>query len=83
MLYTIAILEEVQSGIKVKFNKSGNQYQVCMYNEARKEFTSKTFDEIADALAVFQKFASSIVLGLYSYEDRRKWLQDGGTTDED
>lgn len=74
MNYTIATLKDVQGDIKVNFVVNGNQYYIGLYNEETDEYTTKTFDTIEEAQAVFNKFVSAILTGCYSYEQRKSWL---------
>ena len=75
MHYTIMILDSVLDGQKVKLNKTGNQYSVTLYNELLNESTTKTFDELMDAIYVFERFARAIGAGSYDYKTRKSWLE--------
>ena len=55
MHYTIMILDSVLDSQKVKLNKNGNQYSITLYNELLNESTTNTFDELMDAIYVFEK----------------------------
>lgn len=75
MHYTIMILDSVIDGQKVKLNKSGNQYTVTLYNEYATESTTKTFDELIDAIYLFERFARAFGTGSYDYKTRKSWLE--------
>lgn len=74
MNYTIAVTEDIHNGVKVNFDKAGNQYLVGFTNEYTREYTHKTYSTIQEALAVYQKFVEAFITGCYSYNDRKNWL---------
>lgn len=77
MIYTIAILEDVQGNLKLIFDKNGNKYTVSIYNTETKEDTSTTFDTIQDAYKVFEKLSSWFIFSYYSEKNKRQFLATG------
>lgn len=75
MFYTIMILDSVHDGLKVELNKKGNQYSVTLYNEYVRERTTKTFDELMDAVCVFERLTRAIGTGSFDYKTRKSWLE--------
>lgn len=75
MHYTIMILDSVLDNAKITLNKSGNQYLITLYNEELNESTSKVFDELMDAIYVFERFARAIGTGSFDYKTRKSWLK--------
>lgn len=75
MHYTIMILDSVIDNQKVKLNKNGNQYSITLYNEELNESTTKNFDELMDAIYVFERFARAIGTGSFDYNTRKSWLE--------
>lgn len=75
MNYTKASLEDVQGNIEVNLDKDGNQYLVGIRHAETKEYTHKTFDTLESAYKVFEKLSKAIIMGDYSYEQRKSFLK--------
>lgn len=73
MIYTIAFIEEMASHDTVSLVSSGNKYYIELVAEG-KQAVRKHFDNIEDAVKLFQKFAEVFATGCYSYKDRASWL---------
>ena len=77
MIYTIAILDDVQGNLKLIIDKSGNKYTVALYNKETSEQTAQTFDSILEAYKVFEKLSSWIVFSYYTEKEKRQFLTTG------
>ena len=77
MIYTIMILDSLLDGQKVKLNKVGFEYTVTLYHELMKESTTKRFDNLLEAMHLFERLARAIGTGSFSYEARKSWLLEG------
>lgn len=75
MFYTIMVLDSVQDDLKVELNKNGNQYSVTLYDKHTRERTAKTFDELMDAIYVFERLTRAIGIGSFDYKTRKSWLE--------
>lgn len=75
MYYTIAYTQDVHNRQDIEFNKAGNEYSVSFHNAETHEYTSKRYDNIKEALAVYQRYVEAFITGRYSYEDRKAWLK--------
>lgn len=77
MYYTIAEMKDRCSGglVFATIDKKGNEYVVSLVNKDKRETTRKTYKSIHVALEVFERYVEAFVLGLYSYEDRKSWLE--------
>ena len=80
MHYTIARTYDHDGMLQLNFNKLGNKYVVELTNKGKNETTRKRFNSIYEALDVYEKFVDYFKLGLYSYEDRKSWLEGDETT---
>jgi len=76
MNYEIARMAETQGKLILSLCKSGNKYNVQLYNDETKEFTSKLFNSIDDAFIKFTQIAELIIKGMFSEADKRKMLVD-------
>ncbi len=76
MNYTIAIMQEMSSGDEIRLVKNGNKYYLEFFplNRAGKQLVRRHFNDIGEAVKLFQKFAGAFAEGCYSYEDRASWL---------
>lgn len=74
MHYTISSLNDVQFDQMLDLNKTGNKYSVYLYHKDTKKVAHKTFDNIGDAYAIFEKLARHICFGDYSFNDRMAML---------
>ena len=77
MIYTIAILEDVQGTLKLILDKAGNKYTITLYNKETKDSTHNTFDTLPDAYKVFEKLSSWIIFSYYSEAAKRQYLSTG------
>lgn len=77
MIYTIAQLEEAQGSLILNIDKNGNMYTVGLYNKETKEYTSQTFNSIAEAYKVFEKLSSWIIFSYYTEKAKRQFLATG------
>ena len=80
MHYTIARTRDHDGMLQLDFNKSGNEYVVELTNKGKNETTRKRFNSIYEALDVYKKFVEAFILGIYSYEYRKSWLEGDETT---
>ena len=76
MNYEIARMAETQGKLSLSLCKSGNKYNVQLYNDETKEFTSKLFNSIDDAFIKLTQIAELIIKGMFSEADKRKMLVD-------
>ena len=77
MNYTIAELEECNMGyghLKHNIDVSGDKYLVGLYNDETKQFTHRVFRTIDQAYTFFGKLSEWIVKGLYTEDEKRKYL---------
>ena len=75
MNYTIMTTDDIHNDLTIDLEKSGNKYVVGLWNKELHESTTKTFDNIEEAMIVYTKYVEAIATGCYSYETRRSWLQ--------
>lgn len=80
MHYSIARTRDHDGMLQLDFIKLGNKYVVEFTNKGKNETTRKRFNSIYEALDVYEKFVEAFILGLYSYEDRKSWLEGDETT---
>ena len=76
MNYTILVTEEIQGNLSIDFGKDGNLYSVHIYNKESKQHTSKKFASIDTAFMVYSKLCEFLAKGLYSEQDKRRFLID-------
>lgn len=74
MIYTIAIMQDIQNGQVVTLDKNGANFTVWLQNTDKKEKTRKNFESIDDAYTVFEKLSHAIITGCYSYGQRKAML---------
>lgn len=74
MHYTIASLTDMQFDQQLDLIKSGNRYEVGLYNLATKEYCHKEFGNLDDAYKLFEKLSHCICFGDYSYDDRKAMM---------
>lgn len=74
MNYTLAEVQEIQSHDTVYLVANGNQFYI-EYLSQGKQTVRKHFGEINEASEIFAKFAKAFSMGLYSYSDRKSWLE--------
>lgn len=77
MNYTIAKFDEVQGRLTVDISKSGNEYEVSIWDKEEKASTIKTFSDLQDAYKVFEKLVSWCVFGYYTDKQRKEFLLTG------
>lgn len=75
MYYTIMILEDVQGKQKVELNKDGNLFVVIFSTDYTPKNVIKKFEELEDAIGVFQKYVRAFATGNYGYATRKSWLE--------
>lgn len=80
MHYNIARTRDHDGMLQLDFIKLGNKYVIEFTNKDKNETTRKRFNSIYEALDVYEKFVEAFILGMYSYEDRKSWLEGDETT---
>lgn len=80
MDYTITSMKDYAENIDIGLNKSGNEYYISIIkkhdlNSIENEYYSQHYDTIDEATKVYCKFAEWIAKGMYSFEDRIKFLK--------
>lgn len=75
MNYTIMTIKDVQGDLIVCLDKSGNKYVVVIRNNETEELSSRTFDNLNDAIKKMQIYTELIGKSLYSESDKRKMLE--------
>lgn len=64
--------------ISANLDRMGNKFTVCYIvplEDGTHNYTSKRFDNLADALSVYQTFIEYFAKGLYSVTDRKNLLK--------
>lgn len=80
MDYTITSMKDYAENIEIGLNKSGNKYYISIIkkndlNSMENEYYSQHYDTIDEATEIYCKFAEWIAKGMYSFENRIKFLQ--------
>ena len=80
MNYTLVTMEEVHGNDFIGIDADGNKYSVYLgHKEEGMDtiFSSRKFDTLLEAYAIYEKLASFFVFGLYSYKERKSFLLTG------
>lgn len=77
MNYTIGTYEQQHGNLIISIDKDGNKYLVCIWDKEKHVSTSKSFTELKEAYAVFEKLVSWCVFGFYSDSDKKHFLKTG------
>ena len=79
MDYTITSMRDYAENIDIGLNKNGNKYYISIIKKndlnSENEYYSQHYDTIDEATKVYCKFAKWIAKGMYSFEDRIKFLK--------
>ena len=74
MDYTITSMKDYAENIEIGLNKSGNKYYISIIK--KNDLNSiQHYDTIDEATEIYCKFAEWIAKGMYSFENRIKFLQ--------
>ena len=80
MDYTITSMKDYAENMEIGLNKNGNKYYISIIkkndlNSIENEYYSQHYDTIDEATKVYCKFAEWIAKGMYSFENRIKFLK--------
>ena len=80
MDYTITSMKDYAENMKIGLNKNGNKYYISIikkndFNGIENEYYSQHYDTIDEATEIYCKFAEWIAKGMYSFENRIKFLK--------
>lgn len=80
MDYTITSMRDYAENIDIGLNKNGNKYYISIikkndFTSIENEYYSQHYDTIDEATEIYCKFAEWIAKGMYSFENRIKFLQ--------
>ena len=86
MDYTITSMKDYAENMEIGLNKNGNKYYISIikkndlnsneyYYSIENEYYSQHYDSIDEATEIYCKFAEWIAKGMYSFENRIKFLK--------
>lgn len=80
MDYTITSMKDYAENMEIGLNKNGNKYYISIIkkndlNSIENEYYSQHYDTIDEATEIYCKFAEWIAKGMYSFENRIKFLK--------
>ncbi|MBQ5658751.1 MAG: hypothetical protein IIV02_04375 [Peptococcaceae bacterium] len=77
MTTEIACLEDLVLGMTIHLLKSEDRYSILMAKNMTGKYASEKFDTIEEAYEMFERLSKAVVIGLYSWEERKAMLEQG------